>query len=111
VGPLRASDDLPRSGPRADINEAARIWLIGEACAKPNDCGYAHELWTLRLLADHAHNHGPGTAHACLAEIAASVVQTSPANQVARCATYLERCGPASDDDRKCKVIEVDEAA
>ena len=30
VGPLKAIDDLPRSGRRPDITEAARTWLIGE---------------------------------------------------------------------------------
>lgn len=32
VGPLKAINDLPRSGRRPDITEAARAWLIGEAC-------------------------------------------------------------------------------
>jgi hypothetical protein len=44
VGPLKAIDDLPRSGRKPDITEAARTWLIGEACAKPKDRGYPHEL-------------------------------------------------------------------
>lgn len=51
VGPLEAIDDLPRSGRRPDITEAARIWLIGEACVKAKERGYPHEIWTLRLLA------------------------------------------------------------
>jgi hypothetical protein len=33
VGPLKANDDLPRSRRPADITEAARTRLIGEACA------------------------------------------------------------------------------
>jgi hypothetical protein len=74
VGPLKAIDDLPRSGRPADINEAARTWLIGEACAKPKDRGYPHELWTLRLLAAHARSHGCGVGPACLAEVAASTI-------------------------------------
>jgi hypothetical protein len=60
VGPLKAIDDLPRSGRKPDITQAARTWLIGEACAKPKDRGYPHELWTLRLLAAHARGHGTG---------------------------------------------------
>ena len=59
VGPLEALDDLPRSGRRPDITEAARTWLIGEACVKAKERGYPHELWTLRLLAVHARKHGP----------------------------------------------------
>jgi hypothetical protein len=45
---LEAINDLPRSGRPPDITEAARAWLIGEACAKPKERGYPHELWTLR---------------------------------------------------------------
>jgi hypothetical protein len=44
VGPLKAIDDLPRSGRKPDITEAARTWLIGEACAKPKDRGYPHSF-------------------------------------------------------------------
>jgi hypothetical protein len=54
VGPLEAFDDLPRSGRRLDITEAARTWLIGEACVKAKERGYPHKVWTLRLLAAHA---------------------------------------------------------
>jgi transposase len=74
VGPLEAIDDLPRAGRRPDITEAARIWLIGEACVKAKERGYPHELWTLRLLAVHAREHGPLAGHACLAELAPSTV-------------------------------------
>jgi hypothetical protein len=50
VGPLEAINDLPRSGRWPDITEAARTWLIGEACVKAKERGYPHELWM----------HGPG---------------------------------------------------
>jgi hypothetical protein len=59
VGPIKAIEDLPRSGRPPEITEAARTWLIGEACVKAKDRGYPHELWTLRLLAAHA--RGPRT--------------------------------------------------
>jgi hypothetical protein len=39
-------DTLPRSGRKPDITEAARTWLVGEACAKIKDRGYPHKLWT-----------------------------------------------------------------
>lgn len=72
VGPLKAIDDLPRSGRPPEITEAARTWLIGQACVKAKDRGYPHELWTLRLLGAHAREHGPVAGHACLAELAPS---------------------------------------
>ncbi len=74
VGPLKAIDDLPRLGRRPEITEAARTWLIGEACVKAKERGYPHELWTLRLLAAHAREHGPTAGHACLAKLAPSTV-------------------------------------
>jgi hypothetical protein len=47
VGPLKEIGALPRSGRPPEITEAALIWLIDTVCAKPKDCGYSHELWTL----------------------------------------------------------------
>jgi len=32
------------------------------ACRKAKDLGYPHELWTTRLLASHAREHGPRRA-------------------------------------------------
>lgn len=113
VGPLKAIKDLPRSGRPPEITEAARIWLIGEACAKPKDRGYPHELWTLRLLAAHARGHGPVTGHACLAEIAPSTVHDILNNQPIKphkVRYYLERRDPAFDE-RKAEVLDVYAAA
>src|SRR5258708_1437615 len=38
------------------------------------DLGYPHELWTTRLLASHAREHGPAEGHACLANLAQGTV-------------------------------------
>ena len=54
LGPLAALDDLPRPGKPRTITPEARTWLINLACQKPKDLGYSFELWTNRLLADHA---------------------------------------------------------
>jgi hypothetical protein len=67
---------LPRSGRRPDITEAACTWLIGEACVKAKERGYPHELWTLRLLAVHAREHGSAAGHTCLAELVPSTLLT-----------------------------------
>jgi transposase len=113
VGPLNAIDDLPRSGRPPEISEAARAWLIGEACAKAKDRGYPHELWTLRLLATHARGHGPAAGHACLAELAPSTVHEVLNGQPVKphkIRYYLERRDPAFDA-RKAEVLEVYAAA
>ena len=54
LGHLAALDDLPRPGKPRTITPEARTWLINLACQKPKDLGYSFELWTNRLLADHA---------------------------------------------------------
>ena len=113
VGPLKAIDDLPRSGRRPEITEAARTCLIGEACVKAKERGYPHELWTLRLLAAHAREHGPGAGHACLAELAPSTVHAMLNSQPIKphkVRYYLQRRDPAFEA-RKAEVLEVYAAA
>ncbi len=44
------------------------------ACDKAKDHGYPHELWTTRLLARHAREHGPTAGHACLANLVQGTV-------------------------------------
>jgi transposase len=113
VGPLEAIKDLRRSGRPPDITEAARAWLIGEACAKPKERGYPHEPWTLRLLAAHARRQGTMAGHTCLAELAPSTVHDILNNQPVKphkVRSYLDRRDPAFDE-RKAKVIEVYAAA
>jgi transposase len=113
VGPLEAIKDLRRSGRPPDITEAARAWLIGEACAKPKERGYPHELRTLRLLAAHGRRQGSMAGHTCLAELAPSTVHDILNNQPVKphkVRYYLDRRDPAFDE-RKAKVIEVYAAA
>ncbi len=113
VGPLKAIDDLPRSGRRPDITEAARTWLIGEACVKAKHRGYPHEVWSLRLLAAHAREHGPAAGHACLAELAPSTVHEVLNSQPVKphkVRYYLQRRDPAFEE-RKAEVLEVYAAA
>lgn len=40
-------------GPKEEITGEAKSWLIGIACAKPTDFGYAAETWTTRALTKH----------------------------------------------------------
>src|SRR5215510_8232570 len=64
-GPLAALDDRPRPGKEPKITAEAKAWLVSLACRKAKDLGYPHELWTTRLLARHAREHGPAEGHAC----------------------------------------------
>jgi transposase len=73
-GPLAALDDRPRPGREPTITLEARTWLVDLACRKAKELGYPHELWTTRLLAQHARTHGPRAGHACLAHLAQGTV-------------------------------------
>src|SRR5262249_41508007 len=67
--PMAALDDRPRPGKEPTITAEARTWLVSLACRKAKDLGYPHELWTTRLLARHAREHGPAGGHACLGKL------------------------------------------
>src|SRR3954471_3092930 len=73
-GPLAALDDRPRPGREPTITIEAKAWLVDLACRKAKDFGYPHELWTTRLLAFHAREHGPTEGHACLANLVQGTV-------------------------------------
>ena len=73
-GPMAALDDRPRPGREPTITLEARTWLVDLACRKAKELGYPHELWTTRLLAQHARTRGPRAGHACLAHLAQGTV-------------------------------------
>jgi transposase len=73
-GPLAALDDQPRLGKEPTITSEAKAWLVDLACRKAKELGYPHELWTTRLLARHAREHGPRAGHGCLANLAQGTV-------------------------------------
>jgi transposase len=73
-GPMAALDDRPHPGKEPAITMEAKAWLTALACRKAKDLGYPHELWTTRLLARHAREHGPAEGHACLGKLAQGTV-------------------------------------
>jgi len=73
-GALAALDDRPRPGKEPTIRPEAKVWLVSLACDKAKEHGYAHELWTTRLLARHAREHGPAAGHECLARLVQGTV-------------------------------------
>src|ERR1700751_4694849 len=73
-GPLMALDDRPRPGKEPMITTEAKAWLGSLACDKAKDHGYPHELWTTRLLARHAREHGPAAGYRCLANLVQGTV-------------------------------------
>ena len=73
-GALAALDDRPRPGKEPTITPEAKTWLVSLACDKAKEHGYPHELWTTRLLARHAREHGPAAAHDRLASLVQGTV-------------------------------------
>lgn len=97
LGPLVALDDSPRPGKKPSITAEAKEWLVDLACQKAKDLGYPHELWTTRLLARHAREHGPAAGHACLADLVqGTVCKILDAREVKphKIRFYLERRDP-----------------
>jgi transposase len=96
-GALAALDDSPRPGRAPEITTEARAWLVDLACRKAKDLGYPHEVWTTRLLAKHAREHGPVAGHACLARLVqGTVCKILDAEEVKphKVRYYLERRDP-----------------
>jgi transposase len=73
-GPLAALDDRPHPGKEPTITSEAKAWLVSLACDKAKEHGYPHELWTTRLLARHAREHGSAAGHPCLAKLVQGTV-------------------------------------
>jgi transposase len=73
-GPMAALDDRLRPGKEPTITTEAKAWLVSLACQKAKELGYPHELWTTRLLARHAREHGPAEGHACLGKLVQGTV-------------------------------------
>ena len=105
-GLMAALDDRPRPGRERSITPEAKAWLMSLACRKAKDLGYPHEVWTTRLLARHARQHGPGEGHACFANLAqGTVVKILNEGEVKphKIRYYLER----RDPEFKHKMAEV----
>lgn len=85
--------------PRAPvITEEARAWVVHLACSKPKELGYAAELWTRSLLAQHVRREALSAGHPSLSRAAKATVQRILAEQPLhpeRVRYYLERRDPA----------------
>ena len=105
-GAIAALDDLPRPGREPTITAEAKTWLVNLACRKAKELGYPHELWTTRLLARHAREHGAEEGHSCLSKLAQGTLcksSTSRRSSRTRSVIALER----RDPEFKAKMAEV----
>ena len=80
------------------ITEAAKAWVVHLACSKPQEYGYAAELWTRQSLAQHVRRHAMAVGYPALAQAAKATVQrilTQQALRPDKVTYYLERRDPA----------------
>jgi transposase len=100
LGVAQALADLPGRGRRPAMTPEARAWVVSLACQKPKDLGYAQELWTTRLLAQHIRKQCAAAGHPSLSRLGRGTVsKILSANQVRphRIQYYLERRDPEFD--------------
>lgn len=86
------------------IDRADKAWVTHVACTKPNDLGYAAELWTRRALAAHVRQHAGAAGHPSLARAAKSTVQRileEPQVKPHKVKYYLERRDPEFETKMK----------
>jgi transposase len=105
-GPIAALDDRPRPGRVPTITAEAKAWVVNLACRKAKELGYPHELWTTRLLARHAREHGPREGHGCLRKLAQGTlckILNEQEIKPHKVRYYLER----RDPEFKAKMAEV----
>lgn len=61
-------------GPKEEISGEAKTWMIGIACQKPKDLGYAAETWTNSALTKHIRQHAAAAGYQRLTTISESSV-------------------------------------
>jgi transposase len=100
LGALAALHDRPGRGRKRRITAEARAWLVSLACQKPKELGYAQELWTRRLLAQHARTQCVAAGHPSLQHLVKATVSrilTANAVRPDRIEYYLEKRDPEFD--------------
>ena len=75
-GVSQALEDLPGRGRKAVITDDDKAYVINYACQKPKDLGYAQELWTHRLLAQHIQMHCVEEGHPILHNLSTSTMNS-----------------------------------
>jgi transposase len=97
MGPEAALKDAYHRPRAPGITEEARAWVVHLACSKPKDLGYAAELWTRSLLAQHVRREAVQAGHPSLGRAAKATVQRILAEQPLhpeRVRYYLEKRDP-----------------
>jgi transposase len=97
VGVQVGLKDTPHKPREAVITDDAKAWVVHLACSKPEESGYAAELWTRSALARHVRKHAVQAGYPALAKAAKATVQRILDAQSLRphkVRYYLERRDP-----------------
>jgi len=106
MGVEAALADLPHGRQDHVITEADKAWVRHLACTKPKELGYANELWSRQLLADHVRQEAVAQGHPGLVKAGKATVQrilSEPVLQPHKIRYYLEKRDP--DFEAKMKAV------
>lgn len=96
------------------ITGADKAWVVHLACTKPQELGYAAELWTRKSLAAHVRQQAPAAGHPSLAQAAKATVQRildEQHLQPHKVKYYLERRDPEFEQKMKEVLLVYQEVA
>jgi hypothetical protein len=97
VGPMAALKDTYHRPKEPVIGDDAKAWVVHVACSKPQDLGYAAEVWSRQALARHIREHAVEAGFPALSRAAKATVHRILAAQPLhpeKIKYYLERRDP-----------------
>lgn len=106
--------DTPHKPREAIITDDAKAWVVNLACTKPQDLGYAAELWTRSALARHVRKSAVEGGYPALAKAAKATVQrilTAQQLQPHKVKYYLERRDPDFNNKMRTVLLVYQEVA
>lgn len=92
-----AVEDAPHKPRDPVITDDAKSWVVHLACSKPNEFGYAAELWTRSALARHVRQHAVEAGYPVLVKAAKATVHRILGGQALhphKVKYYMERRDP-----------------
>jgi transposase len=101
VGTETALSDKHHRPKEPIITEEAKAWVVSLACTKPQDYGYAAEVWSHRQLAKYVRENALAHGHPCLRCAAKATIQRILKNQALqphKIKYYMERRDPEFDE-------------
>ena len=96
------------------IDDAAKAWVVSVACQQPKDLGYAAEVWSRRLLAEHVRGNCVKAGHPCLSRAAKATVHRILSERCLRpekIRYYLEKRDPDFEEKMREVVMVYEEVS